>query len=108
MVASHHREEALGVWPGALLDIFDPRSVDPERNPVFGLAGDRAGMTANALGLIDDEPVSQLALPGSLGLETVTLALSGAGLSGRLRLLDNEVVLAVLFELFLQRIAGVL
>ncbi len=59
VIASHHPEVALGVWPRPLLDVFHPGSVDSQRHLVLGLAGDRAGMTADARVLIDDEPVAR-------------------------------------------------
>ncbi len=59
VVAAHHGEEPLGLRPSPLLDVLDPGPVHAERDVVLGLAGDRAGVTADAGVLIYDEPVPQ-------------------------------------------------
>ncbi len=59
MVASHDGEEPLGVGPRPLLDVFDPSAIYSQRHFVFGLAGDRASVTADATRLVDDESVLQ-------------------------------------------------
>jgi hypothetical protein len=67
VVASKYTKVALGIGKLALLDILDPRPVDPERDIMFFLAGDRAGMTANAPVLVDDKSVAHLlSLPQSV------------------------------------------
>ena len=57
VVATHHREEALCVWPSALLYVFDPGPVHAERNIVLGLAGNSACVTSDAPVLVYDESV---------------------------------------------------
>ena len=57
VVAPHHRKVASGVRKLALLDVLDPGTEDAHRHFVLHLAGDGAGMAADALPLIDDEPV---------------------------------------------------
>ena len=53
MVASHHREEAARVGVLAFLDVLDPGAKRAERDFVLGLASDCAGVTANALSMVD-------------------------------------------------------
>ena len=60
VVAAHHAEVAPGVREHALLDVLHPRAVHPQRDLVLLLAGHRAGVTADALALIDDEAVSHV------------------------------------------------
>jgi hypothetical protein len=57
MVAAHDRKKPARVWKCAFFDVFDPRPIDAERHFVFGFAGDRTGMTTNALAVIDNEAV---------------------------------------------------
>ena len=59
VITAENGEEPLGVGPGSLLDVLDPGSVDSERDLMLGLACDRAGVTADAEVLIDDEAVFQ-------------------------------------------------
>jgi hypothetical protein len=59
VIAAEDGEEALGVGPGSLLYILDPRAIDAERNLMLSLAGDRAGVAPDAHVLIDHETVSQ-------------------------------------------------
>jgi hypothetical protein len=59
VIASEDRKEPLGVGPTAFFDVFDPCSVDTEWDLVFGLAGDRAGVTSDANVLIDYKAVLQ-------------------------------------------------
>src|SRR5262249_35279255 len=58
VVAAQDREVATGVGIAAALHVLDPGAEGAERHPVLFLAGDRAGVTADALPLIDDEPVA--------------------------------------------------
>src|SRR5262245_48607627 len=60
VIAAEHREEASRVWILALLDVLDPGSKGAERDFVFGFAGDRAGVTSDALAVVDDEAVFHL------------------------------------------------
>jgi hypothetical protein len=55
VVAAQDREVATGVGKLALLDVFHPGAKGPQRHIVLGLAGERAGMAADALAVIDDE-----------------------------------------------------
>lgn len=64
VVAAKDGEMALCVWKLAFLDVFDPGAIHSDRNVVFLLAGDRAGMAADAAVLVNDETVAQmLSLP---------------------------------------------
>ena len=58
LVAAHDVELASHVGKGSRLDVLDPGSIDPERNIVLALAGDRAGMTANAIVAVEKEAES--------------------------------------------------
>src|SRR5260370_361757 len=60
VVAAHDAEVAPGVREHPLLDVLHPRAVHPERDLVLLLAGHRAGVTADALALVDDEAVSHV------------------------------------------------
>ena len=55
MIAPMHRELARNIRISPLLDVFDVGAVDPERNVVFGFAGDRTGMATYALSIVDYE-----------------------------------------------------
>ena len=57
MIAARDLKDAASVGVGALLDVFDPGAIHAERHVVLGFAGYRAGMTANALAVIDDKSV---------------------------------------------------
>ena len=57
LVAEDREEEAARVGKGAFLDGLDPAAIDADRNLVLGLAGDGAGVTADAFSKIDGEPV---------------------------------------------------
>jgi hypothetical protein len=57
LIAEHGKEEAFGVGERSLLDGLHPASVDADRNLVLGLAGDRAGVAADAFPQIDRETV---------------------------------------------------
>ena len=66
------------IWVGALFDVLDMSSIHSDGNVVLRLAGDRAGMAADALpvvyhkAVIDhgppsmraDTPLRQMSLPG--------------------------------------------
>ena len=68
VIAAHDRETALRERERTLLDVFHPGSIDPDRDVVLGLAGDRAGMTTDALPIIDDETVrNHESLPAGSG-----------------------------------------
>ena len=57
MVAAINDEVAA--WGGelAFLDVFDPGAVDANGNIMFRLTRDGAGMTTNALALVDNEGI---------------------------------------------------
>jgi hypothetical protein len=57
LIAEHREEEAARLREDALLDRLDPAAVHPDRNCMLGLAGDGAGMAADAFSKIDGEPV---------------------------------------------------
>jgi hypothetical protein len=63
VITPHNRKHPGRIRPGALFDILDPGSVDPKRNIVFRLASHRAGVTADALVLVDDKTVSHATSP---------------------------------------------
>ena len=58
MVAARHLEHAARVGKHPLLYILHPRPVDGEWNVVLGLAGYRAGVTTDALAVVNDKSVS--------------------------------------------------
>jgi len=58
LVAAHHRKFACDVGEGASLDVLDPCSIDPQRHVVFALAGDSAGMAANAVVAVEHKAQS--------------------------------------------------
>jgi len=58
VVASQDPKVTFGVGKLAFLDVFDPRPIDSDRDIVLFLAGYRAGMTADAAVLVDDETVA--------------------------------------------------
>ncbi len=57
MHAPHHVKCPLGLRELALLDIFHPRAVHTDGYVMLLLARHRAGMTADALTVVYDEPV---------------------------------------------------
>ncbi len=65
VVAARDEEVASRVGELALLDVLHPRSVDADGHVVLGFAGDRAGVAADALALVDDEAILHVGiLPG--------------------------------------------
>jgi hypothetical protein len=58
MIATQYGEMTPGVRVVSLLDILDPSAIHAKRNVVLLLAGDRAGVTADAAVLIDHEAVA--------------------------------------------------
>ena len=58
MVASRDLKDTAGIGIGTLLHILDPGAVYGEGHVVFRLAGHGAGVTADALTIVDDESVS--------------------------------------------------
>ena len=57
MIAACDLKYAARVGVNALLDVLHPGPVHADGHMIFGLAGYRAGMTANALAIIDDKAV---------------------------------------------------
>ena len=55
LVAAQHGERALDRREPALLRVLHPRAEAPDRDLVLALARDRAGVTPDATGMIDDE-----------------------------------------------------
>jgi hypothetical protein len=55
MIAAHHAEKAASIWKFSLFDVFNPSAINTERHLVFRFAGDRAGVTADTLAVINDE-----------------------------------------------------
>jgi hypothetical protein len=53
MVAAHHRKDPAGVRKITFFNIFDPSPVDPDRHVMLRFACHRAGMTTNAVAVID-------------------------------------------------------
>jgi hypothetical protein len=58
VIAARYLEYAACVGKRSLLDILNPCPIHCERNVVLGLAGHGAGVTPNALAIINDESVS--------------------------------------------------
>ena len=59
MVATEDGKCAAGVGPCTLFDVLDPRAVNTQGNLVFGLAGNRAGVTPDAHVLVYDKAIPQ-------------------------------------------------
>ena len=57
LVAEDGKEEPARVGKGAFLDGLHPAAIHADRNLVLSLAGDGAGVTADAFSKIDGEPV---------------------------------------------------
>ena len=62
MIATQNRKESARIWILTFLDVLDPGSKGAKRDLVFGFAGYRAGVTADAFAMINDEPVFHLCL----------------------------------------------
>jgi hypothetical protein len=62
MVAAHHPEVATARRKMSLFDVLYPGAEHPDRNIVFLLAGDRAGMTSDTSVVINDEAVAHQAI----------------------------------------------
>ena len=58
MIAARDLKDAASVGECSLLDVLDPGAIHGQGDVVLGLAGDSAGVTADALAVIDDESVS--------------------------------------------------
>jgi hypothetical protein len=58
MVTARDLKVAARVWERPFLDVLDPRAIDAERHFVFGFASGRAGVTANALAVVNEEAVA--------------------------------------------------
>ena len=57
MIATLHGEYATGVGEFPFFYVFDPRTIDADRQIVFLLTGDCTGMTADALAVVDNKAV---------------------------------------------------
>ena len=57
VIAPHDAEGSVRVGETTLLDVLDPGAVHPDRGIVLGLTGDRAGVAADTLTVVDDERV---------------------------------------------------
>ena len=57
MIATVDKKIAARVGKFAFFDVLDPRSVNADRDVVFGFTRYGAGMTADALALVDDKSV---------------------------------------------------
>ena len=57
MIATIDKKIAARVGKLAFFDVFDPCSVNANRNIVFGFASHRAGMTAYTLALVNDKGI---------------------------------------------------
>jgi hypothetical protein len=58
VIATGYLKHTPGIGKRSLLHILYPGAVHSKWNTVFSFAGDGAGMAANALAIVDDEPVS--------------------------------------------------
>jgi hypothetical protein len=56
VVAAHDRKQSAIVGKGAFLDVLDPGPIHADRHLVLAFAGHGAGMTADALAVVDHEP----------------------------------------------------
>ncbi len=57
MVAARDLKYAPRVGENAFLDVLDPGPVHAHRHLILGFTRDRAGVTSDALAVIDDEAV---------------------------------------------------
>ena len=58
MIAAGDLKNAASVGIGPLLDILHPSAVYSQRNMIFGLTGNGAGVASDALSVVDDESVA--------------------------------------------------
>lgn len=58
MIAASDLKNAARVRKSSLLDVLYPGTIHRERNVIFRLAGHGTGVAADALAIVDDEPVS--------------------------------------------------
>src|SRR5262249_41541806 len=56
VIAAHDRKQSAIVRKGAFLDVLHPGPIHADRHLVFALAGNSAGMTPDALAVVDHEP----------------------------------------------------
>ena len=55
MIAPHDRKQPSCIGKCSLFDVFYPGAIYADRHLVLGLAGDRAGVAADALSVVDYE-----------------------------------------------------
>jgi len=55
VITAHHRKKPSRIGKFAFFDIFDPRSIDADRNLMLGFTRHRAGVTADTLAVINDK-----------------------------------------------------
>src|SRR5579863_2538383 len=58
MIAAGDLKDAAGIGERSLFDVLHPGAVHREGDVVLGLAGNGAGVTSDALAIIDDESVA--------------------------------------------------
>jgi hypothetical protein len=58
MIAAQHRKVASGIGITALFNVFNPCAIHADGDIMLFLAGDGAGMTADAAVLVDEESVA--------------------------------------------------
>jgi hypothetical protein len=57
MVTAGNLEDSAGVREFSLLNVLNPGAIDSYGDVVLGLAGYSAGMTTDALSIVDDESI---------------------------------------------------
>jgi len=57
MIAARHLKAAAHVRIRARFNIFDPRAIHTKRHLIFGLARSRAGVTSDALALVNQKSI---------------------------------------------------
>ena len=62
MIAAHDGKYPACVGELPLFYILDPGPIDPDRDIMLGFAGNRAGVTADAVAIVDNESKIQKCL----------------------------------------------
>jgi hypothetical protein len=61
MITAHHRKQPACVGKRAFFDVFNPSSINADRNFVFRFASHCAGVTADTFAVINDKAVIHIA-----------------------------------------------
>ena len=62
MITAHDGKHPAGVGELPLFYILDPGPIDPDGDIMLGFAGNRAGVAADAVAIVDDESKIQKCL----------------------------------------------